>query len=333
MTDRLYCTVADLRANPGEAEESALLEYIREASQEITREIGDFIPFIEAKTFNGYGEARLEVEPLISISSLTDDGDAITSTQWNLQPANPKWENGCYTALVIDEDAGELSVWTKEVSSVVITGSWGKYAELVTVVIANITLNNATATSLLITNGSRMSPGMVLLIEDEQILVEAFGATTNSTTTVDGAIAIDDEEIAVASGSAVKVGEVIEIDLEDMLVVKINSNAVLVVRGYNETLKATHANAATINVYRTFTIKRGVNGSTAAAHASVAVSRYVAPSDIFYLCKQMAGLRMRLEETGFSGKVGGGDSGEPSYITQRPKNFEAVKKRYMLPRI
>ncbi len=92
-----------------------------------------------------------------------------------------------------------------------------------------------------------------------------------------------------------------------------------VARGWENTKKATHADDSKINAYRTYAVTRGVNGTTAAVHASKALSRYEVPDDVKWLAKQIAALMKRKGNAGFAGKSGGGDMGEVFYYNEFPK--------------
>ena len=119
-----------------------------------------------------------------------------------------------------------------------------------------------------------------------------------------------------------------------MLVTNIQSNTITVERGWNGTTKATHNTSVDINVYRTFTVKRGVNGTTAAEHAKdVAISKYIPPWDVQYLCKQMATLMSRKEDSGYAAKTGNVEISEIFYHQEFPNEvLNNIKKAYMKAR-
>jgi len=171
---RIYCTMMELMEDL-EAEEpwdeTRLLRYMRSASAFIDRRLGLFIPVIETRQFDGNGERELFIDPCLAIDSLTVDGEAITNTQFLLYPRNRYWENGPYNHLVIDPDATELSTWLKERNAVEIIGEWGLYDQTVNTGATVSTTQTASATSLVVSDASDISPGAVLLIENEQELV------------------------------------------------------------------------------------------------------------------------------------------------------------------
>jgi len=71
----------------------------------------------------------------------------------------------------------------------------------------------------------------------------------------------------------------------------------------DEQIYVTEVNAATL------TVTRGVNGTTATAHAAVAISVRTYPQDIMTACVVRAADLFRGAHTGFSGQVSGGEFG------------------------
>ena len=338
MSDRLYCTIDELvddleMAGVKAWKEDQVLDKIRAASDFIDNKFGMFIPYTEAKRIDGHGEIDLFIPPLLAVASIVNDGTTITSANYLLYPRNRHWQNGPYTRLSVDPDATQFSYWTDEEDVVVVTGRWGKYEESIDTgaTVANTTSIAADGTSLLVGNGSKLSPGMVLLIEIEQLLVTATGAATDSTANTSEALDASEEEIDLNDASLVNTGEIVRIDFEQMRILDKLSNTVLAERGYNGTKRVAHTTSADVYVYRTFTVKRGANGTTAAAHNNgTAISRYIVPYDVNYLCRQVAALMMRKAETGFAGKTGNVELGEVFYHNEFPEQIEKVAKNYRI---
>lgn len=338
MSDRLYCSLAELLADldqPGAADEAAWLRYIRAASDYIDKEIGWFVPVTQTRAQDGNGRLELPLDwPLLAITSLTDDGVTLTEgTDFLKYPRTPKWQNGPCTRLVIDPDATGISAWTHERDAVQIAGRWGLYEETVPTG-QTVTLDNASDGDLTVANGAAMSPGMVLLVESEQMLVESAGAATNATSLLNGAVTLTADTIVVDDGSEFFAGETLQVDTEDMKVLKKNGNTLYVARGINGTIKAAHNNDAQVKVYRTYNVKRGINGTSAAAHAAKAASRYIPPYDINWLCRQIAGLMAKKAEGHFAGKVGNAELGEVFYMDEFPaKPLARIKQNYRVVRL
>jgi hypothetical protein len=335
MPDRCYCSVEDV-VGWGSKDEAELLTFVRSASDWITKKIGDFIPVTAAKRYDGTGDIDLTVAPLLAVTSIVDDGDTLVTADYLLYPRNKWWENGPYTRIRIDPDATTLNAWTWEEDIVVITGRWGLYEESANTgaTVQDDPLTNS-ATSLLVDDGSKIRPGLVLLVETEQLFVEATSSTVTDST-ADTAEAVDNSEEAIdtSDGTKVNIGEIIKIDNEKMLVLDIQSNTIVVERGWGGTTRATHNTSVNINVYRTFTIKRGVNGTTAAEHVqTTAISKYIPPWEVKYLCKQMASIMSKKADSSYAGKTGNVELGEVFYHDEMPtKVLKEIKKQYLVAR-
>lgn len=328
--DRLYCTVREIIADlemDGYRDEAGLARTIEAASQYIEHHIGAFIPRRETLKFDGEGESDLMVPPLLSVVSVINGGTTLTASDYSLEPYGRHWPHGPYSEIEASE-RGSAGAWIDLELGVVIDGYWGMWDETSDLGIT-ATLSSSSTTSLSVSNGSLISPGMVLLVESEQLLVQATGAATDSTANLSTTIAADDTELTVSDGTQIKVGEVIKIGFEQMLVLDIATNTVMVTRGYNGTVKAAHTAPADVYVYRTFTVARGVNGTTAAAHTSQELYQYRAPADVNYLCRQIASLMIKKKQTGYVGRAGNDELGTGFFVNEFPKNqIEAVKGNY-----
>lgn len=340
MPDRIYVSLSELIEETGAngfANEKAVIRYLQSASDFIDRELkAPVIPVTETRTFDGTGRTdKVLSMPCLAITALALDGTAITSTQYDLYPLNRWWQNGPRTRLAVDKDATELSVWTCERDVISITGRWGLYEESVSIgaTVQNSTSLSSSATGLLVNNGALVSPGMNLLIESEQVLVEATGTATDSTANTSEALDATEEEIDLTDGTLVNVGEVIKVDHEQMKVLDIKGNTAVVVRGWNSTTKNTHTISTDVYVYRTYTIKRGVNGTTAAAHNNgTAISRYLAPPEVRYLVLETAAMRLEKAKSKFAGRQGSPELGETFYYSDFPKESLAkLKTQFRIP--
>ncbi len=333
--DRLYCTVKelvdDLLPNTG-GSESALLDCIQFASDFIDEDLGSFIPYTATKRFDGNGRDKLFVPPLLAVSVLMDDTVTYQTTDYLLYPRSRHWEDGPYSWIQHDPD-GNYASWSHELDIISIAGSWGKYlkSQLTGATVQNNPLLVG-GTDLVVADGSKLSPGMALLIESEQALVTATGAVTAAVTTVTEPIGATDDTITLASATAVLMGETIRIDLEKMLILDINATTKVayVARGWNQTKKTTHADNAVVDVYRTFTIKRGANGTTAAQHVlNVPISRYVPPAPVGRLCRMIAGLIKKLADSQYAGRTANVEIGQVFYNDAFPRNeLKQIREMY-----
>jgi hypothetical protein len=331
--DGLYCTLAELYEDlklDGVRSEAALLKHVRAASQYITSLRRSFIPVVETRSFRGKGGTELLIPPLLSITSVTNDGTTLTAgVDFEMWPDGRHWRNGPYSALIIPSSGSTIGSWSRETEGVVISGEWGLWDEAVSLQLSAVS-QLVGDTTLVVSNGSQISPGMVIRIEDELELVTETGSATDSTANLITAIDVTDEELSVINGSLLSAGEVIRIGFERMQVLEVIGNDVQVSRGYMGSKRAAHLAGADIYVHRTYTVQRGANGSTAAAHSSKAVTRQVAPEDVNYLCRQIAALMKKKADTGFIGRSGNDDLGTGFWVNEFPKNqVEAVMENYV----
>jgi len=236
--------------------------------------------------------------------------------------------NTAFTRLGIDEDATELGYWTHQRRAVSVAGRWGKYEESIATGATTTQADGAT-TSLLASSGANISPGAVLLVESEQELVEATGAATDSTANCEEITASDDNFIC-SDGALVNVGEVLKVEFEQMKLLDKAGNRLYVARQWNGTKRAAHSTGLDIYVYRTFTVKRGVNGTTAASHSAKAISRYIPPYDVGSLCIMLAALQRKMADTNYAGRAGNAELGEAFYYKMFPKEIDEIRRNYRI---
>lgn len=336
---QLFCTLAELEEDlglNGSEREAKVYPKIEAASAYLEKEIGLFLPVTAARTLRGSGKTKLYLpKGLLSVTSIVDDGNTLTTADYMLMPNQRHWANGPYSWLEVDEDATNLSAWNSDADGVVITGEWGLY-DLSEDTGANVGTGGQTdsATSLLATDGSKLSPGLVAAIESEQQLITATGSPTDSTANLGAAITDEhDVFLTLDDASLVNPGEIIRVDLEQMKVLDTNESTeqIYVVRGWNKSLQTTHSNAADVYVYRTFTVERGINGTTAAAHsAAVDIYQQMIPADVNQLCRKIAGRMLKDSQSGYAGLIGDEMTGQARYLYILPHELDALKRNYMI---
>lgn len=323
---QIYCSVNELISDLKiQGDESRLLQRIREASQFMSRYLGRFVPIYETRKLKGVCAQTLDLGAgLLSIKEVRVDG--VPVTDYTPDPSNRCWENGPYTWLT--RTAG----WGDQVE---IDGTWGLYDLHEDLGIA--ATQTIDALDLVVTDGSRLSPGMVLLIGEEQELVTAGNggdrspAATVITATVSGAITNAVEEIDVNDGAAFHAGEVLQMGTEDLYIRKIAGNRLVCARGWNGTTKAAHVDASPISVYRTYSVIRGINGTAAVAHDGADVERYLPPEDVHWLALQISALMRQKALTAFGGRAGNSELGETFYVNEFPRQIENIKANYSIP--
>jgi hypothetical protein len=335
---QVYCTIKDILSDQEKlgvnSEESDLFGKIEAASDILFRKAGGFVPVVATYKFgakSGYENRPLEIKPLLEVISIKVNGEEITD--FMLRPVNRLWENGPYTSVVRD------GLWGND-DEVEIEGIWGLYEHLESLGI-NITQSTTSEITIEVENGSLLSPGMVLKIEDEQEFVSAGAggpdspsaiAATSKINMAEG-ITNEDEVISVDNGAEFFAGEVLQIGLEDLYVLKVGGNDLSVIRGWNRTQKTEHDDDADIRVYRVFAVVRGVNGTTAAAHDNKEVSRYRVPLILNYLCREIAWLMKSKAASGFTGITGDSEMGSGRYYSEFPPNQIAeVLNLFKIPR-
>lgn len=323
MNRQIYCTLdelnKDLSLNGGN---SKLMRAIESASRWISQRAGNFIPIKATRSYQFQGTGRnIVTNPILSILSILNNGVAVTD--FTLHPQNRLWENGPYIRIENNE-----SGWDDE--DIQISALWGKWDQAEPIGVS-VTQATETETSLILSNGSLLSVGMILLIEDEQEYVSGYGALSNLTSLLNGAIDAAQEEIIIDNGSEVNEGEVIQLSTERMLVRMVEGNTLVVVRGYEDTAKQAHIDDTQCKVQRTFTVERGVNGTTPVAHNNKPVYQQVAPEDVNFLCRQIAGLMYQKAKTNFAGRAGSIETGETFYYSEFPSTpIKEVIRNYRI---
>ena len=335
---QIFCTVNDLIADaqaPG-VDDARMYQAIREASDYVQKEIGWFIPVTLVRSFNGHDKPSLFVPPLLAIDSIVNDDTALTSENYILKPNDGFWPNGPYCQILVNPESPSLGVWICEENAVQITGRWGKYERSAAIgaTVSDTTSQSDSQTTLKVSDGSKVSAGMVLLIGSEQELVTGFGAPTASVTLLNGAIAATDEVLTVDNGALVNVGEIIRVGFEQILIRDKNTHQCAVTRGWNGTSRVAHADDSAVDVYRTVNVERGMNGTTAAAHLNgAAISRYFAPDDIQFLTKEIATLIVNKAKSGYQGRTGNQEMGVVFYHDAFPRqDIERLKTAYFIPK-
>lgn len=336
---QLFCTVADLVADtqaPG-VDEARMFQAIREASETIQKDIGWFVPVTLTRLFHGSGSKNLFIPPLLAINSIVNNGVTLTAADYILKPDNGFWTNGPYTQILVAPLATLLATWYCQQNGVTIAGRWGKYERSgpTGATVQDTTEQSASQVTLKVSDGGKVSPGMVLLIGSEQEAVTGWGDPTTGVTTLNGAVSVSDDVITLTNGALVNVGEVLRVDFEQMKIKDKRTHQCSVIRSWNGTGKVAHLTGASVDVYRTVSVERGMNGTTAATHANgLVISRYFAPDDIQYLTKEIATLIVNKAKSGYQGRTGNDETGVVFYNDAFPQfDIAKVKKNYYIPRV
>lgn len=334
-----FCTVNDLVADkqaPG-VDEARMFQAIRDASDWIQKNIGRFIPVTMTRYFRGNGSDKLLILPtLLAVTEILNDGVTLSTNDYLLKPDQGYWANGPFGKIESNVNSTLVKNWSTEQNGVEVEGRWGKYERSAAIgaTVKDDTQQSSSQTTLKVSDGGKISPGMVLLIENEQEAVTGWEAPITGVTALNGAISVNDEIVTVDDGSLVNIGETIRVGFEQMKIKDKQSHQCSVARGWNGTGRVLHADDATVDVYRTVTVERGVNGTNAATHAlNTTISRYYVPDDVMMLTREIAMLSVNKALSGYQGRTGNADTGVVFYNDIFPRyDIETVKKNYHIPR-
>lgn len=334
-----YCTLQELNedADGVSLPVSVVERFILPASEYLNREIGMFLPVLETRKLRGDGSVKLGMPPLLRVTgSIINDDTTLDAADYLLMDSTLNdtraWLDGPYTVLLVAPDATNLVGWSTEANSITLPAAWGLYERARTLAATLTAKQEIASESLSVSDGSQVSPGMVLKLGDEWELVKNYGAVSAAVTTLAANLDAASEIISLADGTKVKIGEIIRCGFEKMRVIDIQTNSAYVARGWDRTGKIAHTSGAGIDVYRTYGVERAVNGSTAAEHASASsLLQMVVPKDVNYLARQIATLMMRKSQSGYSGRAGNAENGETFYTYEFPRDaIERVKRNYLL---
>jgi hypothetical protein len=333
---QILCTINDLLSDPQPpaGDVTILFREIQAASRTIQQEIGEFIPVSETRKFAGSpAAARLFIPPLLGLTgSIINDETTLAAADYILTPRERHWRNGPYSEIDVAPDASNLSAWSDELEGVQIPGRWGLYEETEATGATLGAQQTDIATSLQVSDGAKLSPGAVLLIGSEQELITGYDTPVAAITTLNGTIDASQETIILTNGALVNIGEILRIGVEQIRILDISTHTLYVQRHWNKTLGAAHTTGAAVDVYRKFVVARAANGTTAAAHAvSAAISRYLVPADVLFLCKEIATLMLNKAGTGYSGKTGNEQLGTVYYNDAFPRyDLERIREHYSI---
>ena len=196
--------------------------------------------------------------------------------------------------------------------SIAVAGSWGFSADTRSVgTVASGLDSDAAATSMVVSNASLIDVGETLLIDSEQIFVSERSAADVGKNISDASVTADlaDVTITMEASHGLLAGEVIRIDSEKMFIESVSTNDLTVIRAYDGSVLAAHSNGADVFHFRTLTIERGANGTTAASHTdATAISKYEPPFDVRELVKAETILHMKQDQATWARVVGAGES-------------------------
>ncbi len=218
--------------------------------------------------------------------------------------------------------------------SISVAGRWGFSEDtLSTGTVVSGLSSDPTVTTMVCSNASLIGVGSSLLIESEQVYVSAREYAALGSVLINDAnvtASMDNVTITLDASHGVLPNEVIRLDSEEMFVVGVSTNDLTVIRQYNGSVLAAHANDTAVHTNRTLTIERGVNGTTAATHAdSTAISKYEPPFNINQLCIDQTLFSFAGEQSHMGRTVGTGEGAQEVTGKDLATEWAAVKGFYM----
>ena len=244
----------------------------------------------------------LDENELISVSSLTSGGTAISSGDYFLEPVN---SGPPYTNIEIDlSSSASFQPGDTSQRAIVVTGLWGHSNDSKPAGALAEALD-ASETAVDVTDGSLVGVGSVLLVDSERMLVTDRSSLTTGQVLGTAMTAVKSDQIVdVADGTQLHAGETILIDSERMRVISVSGNNATVRRAHDGSTLAVHSLGATVYALRTLTVERGALGTTAATHDTAAtITKWAVPDLVRDLCRAEAIVRLEQEWSAYGARV------------------------------
>lgn len=249
----------------------------------------------------------LDANELVSLSAVTVDNGATTLApgDYFLRRADDRDEPP-YTYVEVNRGTNAaFSSGTTTQRAVGFTGVYGYRADTAPAGALAAAISSTTATTCNVTDSATVGVGSILIVDNERMLVTGKTLlTTGQTlqTPVDATEA--DTSIAVTSGAAFTVGEMITLNAERMRIDDIAGNTLVVERAVDGSTLAAHT-GSTIYAPRTLTVVRGALGTTAATHSNgAACTVHVVPGPVVKLADAYA-LNILLQDSAGYARISG----------------------------
>jgi hypothetical protein len=320
MAQPVYCTVEDVKRALDQKESAHSTAQLYRAIQSSSRLIDNdchrwFYPVTRTAYFEWPSvnyripwRLWLDENELVSLTSITAGGTAISTARVFLEPANL---GPPYSALEIDRSTSSAFVsGSTPQRAIAVTGTFGYTNETELVGTLSVAITTTTATTAYVVNSSLIGTGDTLLIDSERMLVTQRNFTSaGQTLQTPLAASAADVTVAVTTGASFAIGETLLLDAERMLIVDISGNNLVVKRAWDGSVLATHT-GSTIYAPWQLTVVRGLTGTTAATHTNGASAyRQVVPPPIRDLAIALSMDRFLQETGGYSRNiVGRGDT-------------------------
>lgn len=245
----------------------------------------------------------LDENELISLTSLTSGGVALTPAEYFLEPVN---SGPPFTYIEINlSSSGSFSSGATAQRAIQAVGVWGINDDRKAAGVLAAGIATAGATSVDVSDATLVGVGSVLIVDSERMLVTDRTALTTGQTLVSAMDALkNDQVVDVADGTQLHVGETLLIDSERMKITDIAGNNATVIRAYDGSTLAAHSLGATVLAYRRLTVERGALGSTAAVHLiGATATTWDVPSLVADLTTALAITRLEQEWSAYGARV------------------------------
>jgi hypothetical protein len=168
----------------------------------------------------------------------------------------------------------------------------------------------ASATATITWSTADLGVGDLLHIDSERMIVtdrtwvDSGQTITDPLTASKASVAVN-----VSSGSAFAAGEIVIVDVERMLIVDVVGNTLSVIRQYDGTVLAAHADNAPIFALTGVILARAQLGTTIAPHAPAAsISRWITPANLREFTKAESIVALEQDASAWNRTAGSGDN-------------------------
>lgn len=312
-----YCSREDVKASldvKESARANAQIDRLIKASSRAIEGLTHrfFYPWTGTKYFDWpndqyakTGRLWLNQHELVSASSVTTSGTVISSADYFLEPVNsgPPYSH-------LDLDLGSSAAFDSGNTaqrSIAITGVFYQLDETTAGALAEALDSSETAID--VTDSAVIGVGHIIRVDTERMIVRGKSMLTTAQTLQTPVTASNADVImAVTTGSAYNVDEIILLDSERMLIVDIAGNNLIVKRAWDGSVLASHT-GSTIYALRTLNVTRGALGTTAAAHDTASViNKHLPPPLVEQLAIAETLTALQQEGSAYARVVGSGDN-------------------------
>lgn len=313
-----YCTredvasAADIKASANQ--DAAIDSAIESASRAVEGKLHRrFYPELTTRYFdwpnmasgyNGSFRLWLDENEVISVSSMTSGGVAVSPSNFFLEPAN---DGPPFDRIELNRSIASWRSGYTNQRSIAVTGLFGfddvnKTAGTCTEAL------DASETQVDYSGSPLIGVGSVIRIDAERMVVVAKDWASTGQTVSTLQEESDDATFTVSSGAAFFTGETILIDGERMLITDIAGNSLTVQRAVDGSGLVSHT-AGTIYARRSLTVERGALGTTPATHVTSAPITVLSfPGLVRELCIAYALNNLSQRSSSYARVVGSGDN-------------------------